>query len=102
MVDAMCQMTSPKDIPPTDPPELSCREVVEFLADYLDSALAPATRALFEEHLVECPQCVAYLESYRETMRLEKDAFASGDNPTATDVPPELVEAILAARRRQS
>jgi anti-sigma factor RsiW len=79
--------------------ELSCREIVEFLADYLDGTLAAASRARFEEHLAECPQCLAYLDGYRATIQLEKDAFASGSE--SRDVPQELIEAILAARRQQ-
>lgn len=78
--------------------ELSCREVVEFLDDYVVGALSPAVRTRFEEHLAVCPQCIAYLDSYAETIRLGKAAFA-GDE--ATDVPARLVEAILAARRQR-
>ena len=78
---------------------LSCRELIDFLAAYLDDELPPAERATFEAHLVICPNCVAYLASYRETIRLGKLAFAADYEP-ATDVPEELIDAILAARTR--
>ena len=78
---------------------LTCREVVDFLDDYVAGALAPAVRTRFEEHLAVCPQCVAYLDSYAETIRLGKAAFA-GDE-AAAEAPAQLVDAILAARRRR-
>ena len=57
---------------------LSCRELIEFLADYLEAGLPPAEHAAFEAHLALCPDCVTYLASYRETIRLGKLAFARG------------------------
>ena len=55
---------------------LTCRELIEFLAAYLDAELPPAEHAAFEAHLVVCPNCVDYLASYRETIRLGKQALA--------------------------
>jgi anti-sigma factor RsiW len=78
---------------------LTCRELIDFLAAYLDGELPPAERAAFDWHLGVCPDCVRYLESYCETVRLGKQAFAAEGAPPA-DVPPELVAAILAARAR--
>jgi predicted anti-sigma-YlaC factor YlaD len=75
---------------------LTCRELSEFLADYLDGALASERRALFEEHLAECPECHAYLRSYAGTMRLMKDAYEVERAPAG--IPERLVRAILAAR----
>jgi anti-sigma factor RsiW len=78
---------------------LTCRELIEFLAAYLDGELSPEERAAFDRHLGACPDCVHYLESYRETVRLEKRAFAA-EAQLPGDAPPELVAAILASRRR--
>jgi anti-sigma factor RsiW len=50
--------------------EISCREVVELLGDYLEGAMAPDDRARLEEHIAECDGCAAYLEQLRVTMRL--------------------------------
>ena len=74
---------------------MTCRDVIEFLMDYLDGALPPQERALFEEHFDVCPQCIDYLNTYRETIKLGKASF---DDPACRDVPEELVRAILAAR----
>ncbi len=78
---------------------LDCRELIAFLADYLDGELAPEVRDAFELHLSLCPACVDYLANYRETLRLERRAFEA-DAGIPDDVPEELVAAILAARRR--
>jgi anti-sigma factor RsiW len=50
--------------------ELSCREVVEVLGDYLEGAMAPGDRARLEGHLADCEGCAAYLEQLRTTIRL--------------------------------
>ena len=78
--------------------DLTCRELSEFLADYFAGELGPEERFLFEGHLAECPECVAYLRSYAETTRLAKDAYEDG--PVPAGVPEELVRAILEARGR--
>jgi anti-sigma factor RsiW len=79
---------------------MSCRELIEFLAAYLDGELARDERARFDAHLAVCPYCRDYLESYRETVHLGKRAFEAGD-AVPEDVPAELVDAILAARARR-
>jgi anti-sigma factor RsiW len=78
---------------------MTCRDLNGFLMDYLSGELTGGARTAFAAHLDECPPCVAYLESYRETVRLGKLAFADLDAPASREVPPELVKAILAARR---
>jgi anti-sigma factor RsiW len=50
--------------------ELSCREVVEILGDYLEGAMAPHDRARLERHLADCEGCAAYLDQLRTTIRL--------------------------------
>ena len=82
---------------------MTCREFVDFLMEYLEQSLPQTQREVFEGHLGECPGCVTYLETYRETLRLEKSLC--GDDPDAPipeDVPERLVAAILAARSAES
>lgn len=84
----------------SDVPLLTCREMIEeFLSAYVDGELSAAERERFEEHLLVCPACVDYLESYRTTVGLGSAALRAGE-PIAEDVPQELVDAILASRRR--
>ncbi len=79
---------------------MTCREFIDFLMDYLTGELPAEQRACFEEHLGECPDCVAYLRSYEATIRIGKAVCAGPTEPVPGDVPEELVRAILAARRR--
>ena len=80
--------------------DLTCREMTDFLADYLDGSLALAERHVFDKHLADCPECAAYLRSYTETIRLARQSREDDALPAA--VPDELVRAILAARHRMS
>jgi len=70
----------------------TCREVLEFLDDYVAEALEPGRRDAFEEHLARCTSCVAYLASYRETIRAARHASAVA----IEDVPEDVIAAILA------
>ena len=78
---------------------MTCRELSAFLGAYFDEELSDDVRLPFDEHLAACPECSAYLEAYRETVRLAKDAFKDPDEPVPASVPESLVKAILAARR---
>jgi anti-sigma factor RsiW len=81
---------------------LTCRDAVAFLMDYLAQSLAPPQRAEFEAHLATCDECVTYLRTYEQTLRLGRAAFADDDAPAEAHIPLRLVEAILAARRRKA
>ena len=79
---------------------LTCREVVECLADPLAGDLTPPQRDEFEAHLALCDDCVVYLRHYQETVRLGKAAFDRLDDSADDRLPPDLVLAILAARNK--
>ena len=81
---------------------MTCREFAEFIAEYLAGELSRDTRAQFEHHLTVCPNCVAYLSNYRDTVALGRRAFADDDAAVPGEVPDDLVQAILASRRSQS
>ena len=78
---------------------MTCREFVEFLMDYLNDELPEDQRTIFDSHMDDCPSCVTYLDSYRETIRLGKSLCDDPDGPAPPDAPERLVAAILAARR---
>jgi anti-sigma factor RsiW len=78
---------------------MTCRELTDYLDRYLAGDLAGAERARLDEHLALCPDCVAYLATYRETIRAGKAACADPDQAVGGEVPEELLQAILAARR---
>jgi anti-sigma factor RsiW len=50
--------------------ELTCKELVEIVTDYLEHRLPPADRRRFEEHLAACEGCLNYLEQMRDTIRV--------------------------------
>jgi anti-sigma factor RsiW len=50
--------------------DLTCRELVELVTEYLDGALSPAETGRFEAHLAHCPDCRAHLEGMRLTIQL--------------------------------
>jgi anti-sigma factor RsiW len=79
---------------------VTCRELADFIADYLAGELPPASNATFEHHLDLCTNCRRYLTSYEETVKLGKRAFDDEDALVPPEVPEQLVQAILAARPR--
>ena len=50
--------------------ELSCKEVVGLVTEYLESALLPAAQARFEEHVADCPGCQAYIQQIQQTIAM--------------------------------
>lgn len=54
----------------TPPParDVSCRELVELLTDYLEGALTPDEVVAVERHLALCDGCAAYLDQLQVTI----------------------------------
>jgi anti-sigma factor RsiW len=48
--------------------ELTCREFVELVTDYLEGRMEAAERARFEDHLAVCHGCQAYMDQMRQTL----------------------------------
>ena len=83
--------------------DLTCRELIEFLDDYVADTLSPDARAEFDAHLAKCPHCVDYLKTYRETRTLSRGACeAAADGGAPSDVPEELVAAVLKAAKHST
>ena len=76
----------------TAPTDLTCREMVELMNDYLEGALAEGERARFEAHLSSCDPCTTYLAQVRETIRLTGGV-------TEESVPPDVRDQLLQAFR---
>jgi anti-sigma factor RsiW len=53
-----------------NPDDLSCKELVELVTDYVEDRLSPSVRTRFEMHLGYCAPCRVYLAQMRETIRL--------------------------------
>lgn len=80
---------------------ITCKEFIEFIWAYLSGELSEAERKEFEYHLSGCPSCVAYMNTYMQTIDLTRMAFedVSADEPVPDEVPEELILAVLAARK---
>lgn len=50
--------------------EMTCKELVELVTNYLEGTLPEAERARFEAHLATCNGCTHYLAQMRETIHL--------------------------------
>ena len=70
--------------------QLSCRELVELVTDYLEDALPGEERLRFEEHIDRCGACRIYLEQIRQTISFLGHLPADGLSP---DAERELLEA---------
>lgn len=79
---------------------MTCKELSDFLDDYLAGELSPDVRGRFDGHLGECPDCVVYLRGYRETVGLLHEMGRDPDEEVPADVPAELVRAIVESRKR--
>jgi anti-sigma factor RsiW len=74
------------------PDEMTCRELVEVITDYIEGTLPEDDRRRFEQHLGECPYCVDYLEQMRKTI----DTLGELREES---IPPEAREELLKAFR---
>jgi anti-sigma factor RsiW len=81
-------------------PYITCRQLIDFIGDYVSGELDGFSSGELERHLERCPSCRAYLDSYRKTMTLVR--ATEEDDVPADEVPEELVEVILRSARRRA
>jgi anti-sigma factor RsiW len=79
---------------------LTCAEIIQFLMDYLDGNLPSEQLTAFDKHMAVCPACQAFLQNYRQVIALAKSSLPSAPVAAHDELPPELVQAILAARQQ--
>lgn len=77
---------------------ITCNEVITFLLAYLSGELPPEKEHEFERHLAVCPSCVAYIKTYRETVKLGRAALTEGPENAPAELSFELMSAILGQR----
>ena len=75
---------------------MTCQELIDFIADYLSNELPEDQRRVFEQHIQVCGPCRKYLGAYRKTVEV---ARRSAQGP-CSDIPDELMRAILASARK--
>jgi len=71
---------------------VNCREVSDFLREFVAGELPPEVVEEFDVHVGRCPTCVEFMNQYRATIAASRAAFTE-----PCDVPDELVDAILKA-----
>jgi anti-sigma factor RsiW len=62
---------------------MTCRELIDVLADYLDQSLAGDLAAELERHLADCAPCRAYLATYAK-------ARTTGAEAQRVEMPEEM------------
>lgn len=69
---------------------MTCRDLAELLLDYVTGELSDEHKHSIEKHLVHCPPCVTFVETYQITIKLTRKL------PQAP-LPAELKERLEAA-----
>lgn len=72
---------------------MTCRELTDFLSDYVSDELPAHVQREFEFHLRLCRDCKVFMVQFRETILAGRDAFA--DAPGTAPMPEELIRAIM-------
>jgi hypothetical protein len=72
--------------------DLTCRQLVELVTDYLEQRLTLRDTERFEEHIAFCDGCSTYLDQIRATI-------AATGRLREEDLPSELQERLLEAFR---
>ena len=74
---------------------MNCREVSQFLSEFVAGELPAEVVGEFDVHLAKCHTCVEFMAQYRATIAASRGAFEM-----PCDVPDELVEAIMKALKQ--
>jgi len=72
--------------------EMTCRELVELVTDYLEQRLSANDVRRFDAHLASCDGCTAYVAQMRRTIEMVGTL-------TDTDIAPQALDELLRAFR---
>jgi anti-sigma factor RsiW len=75
--------------------DIACISGVELLMDYLEGVLPADLHAALEAHVAGCALCAAFVESYRATPRIMRDA-------TAMTLPADIEASLRAFLRERT
>ncbi len=70
------------------PTRVTCEQATALLLDYITGALDPVTTLVLERHLERCIDCLAFLQTYRETIHATRTLRYE-------DMPGELQKRLL-------
>ena len=77
---------------------VTCKGATSLIDNYLNGGLAPRVKLLFEDHLRACPDCVAFLNTYRKTLELARSFLDAG----LEDSSLERIEASVVEKIRKT
>jgi anti-sigma factor RsiW len=65
-----------------------CKDTERLLYQFVEGELDDKSRRKLESHLRDCPECLEFVRTYRQTIKL------AGEHGIAreTDMPPDLVK----------
>ncbi len=79
-------------------PGITCKQLCEFLYDFVEGELPADRRESFEAHVKMCPPCEQYLKQYEHTIRMTKRCMCPGvEKPPP--VPDDMIKAIMTAMK---
>ncbi len=73
---------------------ITCEQVTALLIDYVAGDLDPTTTLVLEQHVQNCPDCIAFLRTYRESIRLTRTLRYE-------DIPEDLQDRVHAILRQK-
>lgn len=79
---------------------MTCKDLIESLADYLEGDLATADRERVGGHLEACPRCAEYLDSYRKVIAASRLAAETTEEASPPDLPSRLIDALARSRSK--
>lgn len=92
----MMAMSDPGASSASGPSSVQCRQIAELLADYLDGTLPKRTAEMIEWHIDGCAPCVAFLNTYRGTIRATRSL---PDTPMPGELKRRLLDVLRTTRR---
>ena len=75
------------------PSDIECRQIAELLTDYVEERLPQATKELIDWHIDGCAPCVAFVNTFRSTLKAVRRL------PDPPPLPKELKQRLLAVLR---
>lgn len=54
---------------------ISCQQLIEYCLDYIEGDLPDDEQTRFRRHLGQCPDCVAFFETYKRTPEISRDVL---------------------------
>lgn len=67
------------------PAEMTCKELVELITDYLEGAMGAPEQQRFELHLNQCSGCRVYLAQIQQTIQSVGRLSEESLSPAARD-----------------